>query len=288
MKTLLYRYFLMCGLLVHAGLLIGLAALPVLNDSAVSWSIARALYERAHTRYPEVTQGLAQVLREVGLIDRYRPPGPIDLPSFPGPEDWPRQGVITGGFLEQDYGPAGEPLQSRPRESTATLLPATVQAGDEAAILSALRGAKAGDVIEILPGTYRLSGRGIALGSGGTPKRPIYLRARQIGDVTLELETLEGFLVDQSYWVFENLTIRGVCQNDDRCEHAFHVVGAAVGTTIRNNRLLDFNAALKVNGIEVAERSLYPDLGLVQNNTLINSRPRETSNPSHYTHLHKS
>ena len=278
-KVFLYRYFLICGLVAHVALLIGVAALPVLEGSAASWSIVRSLYEHAHARYPAVAVGLTQSLHDVGLIGRYRSPGSIELPSFPGPDAWPRQGVTSNGFLEQGYGAAGEPVQSLPREMPAELPSATTRVTTVDALTSALRSAKAGDVIEILPGTYRVSGRGIALGAGGTPDRPIHLRARRIGDVTLEFETLEGFLVDQPYWVFENLTIQGVCQNDDHCEHAFHVVGGAVGTTIRNNRLLDFNAALKVNGLEVASRSLYPDLGLVQNNTIVNSHARQTANP---------
>ncbi|MCK7578179.1 MAG: hypothetical protein MZV65_22195 [Chromatiales bacterium] len=95
----------------------------------------------------------------------------------------------------------------------------------------------------------------------------------------LELDTLEGFFVDHSYWVFENLKIRGICSNDSQCKHAFHVVGNAVGTVLRNNELVDFNAALKVNGQFSDHGDRFPDHGLVHNNFVYNTRVRQTDNP---------
>ncbi len=94
------------------------------------------------------------------------------------------------------------------------------------------------------------------------------------------MDTLEGFFVNKPYWVFENLSIRGVCTSDSRCEHAFHVVGNGVGTVLRNNELIDFNAALKVNGLRAKKPEQHPDFGLVQNNTIYNTRPRNTGNPT--------
>ena len=109
---------------------------------------------------------------------------------------------------------------------------------------------------------------------------PIIVRARQFGEVTVELDTLEGFFVDKSHWVFENLKIRGICKDDSRCEHAFHVFGTAYGVTIRNNEITEFNAAVKVNGLRRKGKEEFPDFGLVQNNTIYNTRPRDTDNPT--------
>ncbi|MGE5387003.1 MAG: hypothetical protein ACM3SV_14060 [Betaproteobacteria bacterium] len=140
-------------------------------------------------------------------------------------------------------------------------------------LIQALQNARAGQVIKIAPGTYRVTQR-LDMAAGGTPTSPILVTATP-GTVVLEMDTVEGFRVTQPYWVFENLTIRGVCAIDNNCEHAFHVVRDARGTVIRNNRLENFNAQIKVNG----EVGLWPDYGLVQYNTITNTRPRTTDNP---------
>lgn len=141
------------------------------------------------------------------------------------------------------------------------------------ALIQALQNARAGQVIRIAPGTYRITQR-LDMVAGGTPSSPILLTATP-GTVVLEMDTIEGFRVTQPYWIFENLIVRGVCTSDTNCEHAFHVVRNARGVVIRNNLLEDFNAQIKVNG----EVGLWPDFGLVQFNTLANTRPRVTGNP---------
>ena len=71
------------------------------------------------------------------------------------------------------------------------------------------------------------------------------------------------------------MNIKGICQSDSECEHAFHVVGKGNNTVIRNNFIEDFDAPLKVNG----ENENWPDHGLLQFNTIKNSKPRITNNP---------
>jgi len=138
----------------------------------------------------------------------------------------------------------------------------------------ALETAQPGQVIELAAGTYAINFAMTTAGVG-TAREPITLRAKKPGDVVLQLATVEGFHVVQPYWVFENLTIRGVCPSDTDCEHAFHVTGAARGVVIRNNHIENFNAHIKVNG----EGGLWPDDGLLQFNTLTNPAPRKTKNP---------
>jgi hypothetical protein len=53
------------------------------------------------------------------------------------------------------------------------------------------------------------------------------------------------------------------------------VVGAAQRTIIRNNLISDFNAHIKING----QDELYPDGGIIEENTLVDTRPRQTSTP---------
>jgi hypothetical protein len=143
------------------------------------------------------------------------------------------------------------------------------------ALMAAIGSARPGDLIEIAPGRYGVTGGSIATGGAGTESAPITVRASRLGQVLLEFNLLEGFVVRHPYWTFENLEIAGVCSNDSNCEHAFHVVGQARAVVIRNNRVRDFNAHIKVNGLNGA----YPDAGVIHSNTLYNTRPRGTSNP---------
>ncbi len=164
--------------------------------------------------------------------------------------------------------PAAQALRSR-----STLLATRVLRSSEE-IVAAAAAAQAGDVLEIAPGRYRITQK-IKTGRAGEPGRPITLRAAQAGSVILEVLAVEGLSITMPYWVVENLDWRGLCARDDDCEHALHVVGAARGTVVVNNHMRDFNAHIKVN----AENGRFPDEGLVQFNTLDNTRARQTTNP---------
>jgi hypothetical protein len=133
--------------------------------------------------------------------------------------------------------------------------------------------AQPGEVIEMAPGTYALSGRQVDIRRPGSRQAPITLRGH--GTVILEVTTVEGFAVAAPYWRFENLEMHGACAEDGDCEHAFHIVGPAKGVTIRNSHLIDFNAAIKVNGADGA----FPDFGLIENTVVANTRARRTGNP---------
>jgi len=142
-------------------------------------------------------------------------------------------------------------------------------------LLSAVQAAVPGTVIEVAPGRYDFTGGKIEIDSPGLPHNRIVLRAPALGSVRLRFALLEGFHVLAPYWTFENLLVEGVCTDDSDCEHAFHVVGDAVGVVIQNNWIVDFNAAVKVNG----KGGRYPDSGLIRHNAFINSRPRVTDRP---------
>ena len=141
-------------------------------------------------------------------------------------------------------------------------------------IINAIKQAKAGQTITLAPGTYRIN-TNLKTAAAGSEFQRITVRAAQPGQVHIEFNAQEGFKVSNPYWVFENLNIRGVCAQHDYCDHAFHVVGKASHTVIRNNHIEDYNAHLKVNGAD----SDWPDNGLVQYNTLTNTKPRATNLP---------
>jgi hypothetical protein len=136
--------------------------------------------------------------------------------------------------------------------------------------------AQAGQVITMMPGHYQINGDGsLEMHAAGKENAPITIRAERPGTVFVELNAGEGFKVSAPWWIVENLNIRGICQQQEFCEHAFHVVGKAAHFVARNNTVTDFNAHFKING----EDGFFPDFGLIEGNTLTNSGPRQTDSP---------
>lgn len=215
-----------------------------------------------HPRLEAMTLPTLSALR--ARLEREPPPVLQDL----------GKGQRSAGVGSATFGSDG-----RPRAVSAVPEPRRVpvaahQLSSAVQIAEALEQAQPGDVLEIQPGTYSIS-RTMTTRRAGTPAQPITLRARRPGEVTLLVDGTQAVVVSQPYWVFENLDWRGVCKHDDDCEHAYHVVGRAHSTVIVNNRIADFNAQIKVNG----EQGRWPDHGLLQFTTLINTRPRNTTNP---------
>jgi hypothetical protein len=138
----------------------------------------------------------------------------------------------------------------------------------------ALANAKPGQIIVIEPGEYDLSSYRVNLRGAGTAVNPIIVTAAELGTVKVFLRG-EGFLVQNPYWQFSNLHLIGRCKRHTSCNHAFHIVGKAHHTVIRNNIMQDFNSMIKVNGV----RENFPDYGQVLQNTFFNSTARNTTGP---------
>lgn len=242
--------------------LLGIVAVALVAQYVTQVPARRAIVEMIRQRHinpPPMGQ------TALGFIGRPTPQsfGPVGPTADPG---------------RACYDEKGRPLVREDAADPAALCGVTyrrVPVADAPSLASALVGARMGDVIELAAGDYDLAGNGVKIGGAGTPQAPIVVRAAKLGDVRLRLSTIEGFAVNQPYWVFENLIITGTCANDNDCEHAFHVTGPAVGTIIRNNRLRNFNAAIKIN----RDASGVPDDMLVERNLIFNATPRETKNP---------
>ena len=142
---------------------------------------------------------------------------------------------------------------------------------------NAVRNAAAGAVIELAPGSYELGRKKLNTAAAGRPERPIVVRAANPGTALLASSSAEPFLIDEPYWVIENLDFAGTCRKDSACEHALHIVGGARATVVRNSTFRDFNAAIKANRLSSPPRS--PDDLLIEANLFTNSRARETDNP---------
>ena len=211
----------------------------------------------------------AVTLPVLGLIQRQveRPVPAGDLPTL-------GKGQQASVLWSVSYDRSGVPLPAQPlRQRWVPPVP-ELRVHTTAEFAAAMATVLPGQTIEVAAGDYLID-QALQTGHAGTPQAPIVVRAAQPGTVSLRVATVQAFVVNQPYWVFENLTLRGVCAQDSGCEHAFHVVGRARATVLRNNRVEDFNAHIKVNG----DGGHWPDDGMVQFNTLTDNRPRRTDHP---------
>src|SRR5690606_25655242 len=201
------------------------------------------------------------------------------LQGHPRLERWllpPLRAVQARVEIEPPAGPWPE-LGKGQRPEAPALVPGLLQArpvDTPQAIREALLQAMPGTQIVVAPGLYAFE-QALTLGHDGRDGAPIALRAERPGSVRFEFAQVDGIRVDRPHWVFENLDIRGVCARDDDCEHAFHVVGRGRHALLRNNRISDFNAHIKVNGRD----GEWPDAGIAAWNTLSNRAARDTARP---------
>lgn len=152
---------------------------------------------------------------------------------------------------------------------------------NSAELVAAVSAAQPGDEIVLASGTYAIAqDQSLNASAQGSEADPIIVRAAEPLGAVLELATLEGFKVTGSHWRFEDLDIRGVCPDDNNCEHAFHVSGAAHSFVMRHCKIRDFNAQLKVNANLVEGSWTAPDDGLIEGCELFDSEPRQTGNPT--------
>lgn len=167
--------------------------------------------------------------------------------------------------------------------AAAALAPVTAFALDvaisNAADLAKLSAATPGTTYILADGTYQ-SGN-ISCSANGTAAAPIVVRAEHLKGAKIVFSggVVEGFKVSGAHWHFEGLEVSGACPNDSDCEHAFHVTGAAVGFVLRDCKISDFNAELKVNSAQVAGVMTTPHNGLVEANDVGDTHGRKTSNP---------
>ena len=148
-----------------------------------------------------------------------------------------------------------------------------------AELQAAITAAQAGDVIVLADGTYDL-GSSPSCAAEGSGAQPITVRAANKHAAHVRFNTLEGFKVSGRSWTFEGLDIEGVCAVDSNCEHAFHVTGHAENFVLRDSKVRNFNAQLKVNAAQNGS-GVYemPHRGLVERNEIYDTRPRNTGTP---------
>ena len=155
-----------------------------------------------------------------------------------------------------------------------------ITVGNETELVGAIKNAKAGDVITLVNGLYSLSNR-VRLDAKGSAANPIVIRAANSRQAELTFSqnegAVEGFVVNSSHWIVDGLIINSDCTagQHSNCEHAFHVKGGADGLWVRNNQIVDFNAAIKGSGSD----NNYADNVRIEHNDFYNTSVRMTSNP---------
>ena len=153
----------------------------------------------------------------------------------------------------------------------------TINVSSPQDLVAAIGAAQPGDEIVLADGTYALTG--VSCSNPGTSAQPITVRAATPLGAKIQFDALEGFHVTAANWHFDGLDVTGVCADDSACEHAFHVTGAADGFVLRNSKLTDFNAQLKVNAVRINGSYVMPNQGIVEYNEVGDTRGRNTSNP---------
>lgn len=158
----------------------------------------------------------------------------------------------------------------RPPIAFASPLPRIVS--DVESLSHALKHAKPGQIIEVLPGTYRIPKR-ISLRGKGTADAPIILRSAVPAAAILRSSNVTLFKVFGSHWQFRGIDFQGL----GSANHALHIVADAHNVVIEGNRFQNFHAAIKVNGEGSPRR--FPDHGRITRNIFINDAPRKTNWP---------
>lgn len=258
------------GLLVAATLVVAVTAYLVRGErwNAVSERTPMELVRYSERRligHPKLQRLFEPLLDAVRRRHEREPPK--NLPSL-------GKGQQTFALTHAGYDSAGRPIAASGEAASAPAAAATRNLSDVKALVAAMTDAAPGQLLELAPGRYAL-GEPLTTGRAGLAAQPIVLRAAKPGSVEIVVSAVQGIVVSQPFWVFENLDWQGACPQHDDCEHAFHIVGRARGTVILNNRMRDFNAHIKING----ERGEWPDDGLLQFNSLSNGAARLTELP---------
>lgn len=115
-----------------------------------------------------------------------------------------------------------------------------------AGLVDAFDRAQAGDVVRLVPGTYRFS-RSIWTSHAGTPAAPIRVTGGTLPDVRLDFESVEGLVFNHAYWILENVWVNGVCNDPGACEAAVGVKPPADGFVMRGCRISNWSQHVKAS-----------------------------------------
>jgi len=196
---------------------------------------------------------------------------------FPPIKQWRGQGASPlYSKITTHYDLLDKPLPI-PSNTEETKLTRLIQVNNTKQLLQALHAAEPGDGIELQIGVYSIP-HNVHINKNATTYRPIILYAKELGNVLIEFNAMEGFVINASNWTLQNLMIKGDCKDHNSCDHGIHIIGKGDGTIIRNNIIYDVNSGIKGNGSPQKDSpTIYPDNVLIEKNTFTNTAPRNTA-----------
>lgn len=222
------------------------------------------LIEEIRRRDPPGAE-LAVTLLHATLLDPGRVQDPVDRypPDLEAPLPiWRGSGASA---LQRDiaprYGGDGAPIALADVNRWLLAAPpqprARLRVTSAAALLRAAGNARAGTVISLAPGRYRID-TPIALRGDGRADAPIVLRAPRLGRAILEFGTAGALRVEGDYWFLGNLVLRGACAG--ACAPPLRVAAGARAVTLRN---------LFASGVRAVATGSTVDRGLAEGITVL-------------------
>jgi len=276
----LINYLYTTGIFLHIAILGALITAPLIIHEPLAFFIERTANYLNHSGGSAKQRHLGRLLLQYLPINDWQSPQISQLPLLTSLENWKGQGASKKiSYSVQQY------LGRKPLKPVYGVYKGDVKKTkmvyNSKEFITALNHAKPGDTIQLMPGSYPIKQRYINIKQAGLSTDPIIVRSAQLGTVKIELTSSEGFHILAPYWVFENLEIQGHCTKKMHgyCDHAFHVTGNGHSFVLKNNKIHDFNSAVKVNGSSVNGKSVYPDYGLIEKNSFYNTTPRYTNSP---------
>ena len=259
LKKFLISYLFSTGVLGHMIIISGILLIPLYFQEPVNFFFERITNTLAHFSHGKKQQ-VGHLLLKTKLINDWKTPAIEPFVILQPISQWTGQGAS-------------------PNQNSLLTHKNAIYVHSSKELLSAIKKPQPGATIIIMPGTYSFNGRSLSINQPGKATAPITVKSSLLGSVKLKFNLLEGFHVKAPHWIFENLDIQGTCSHDSYCEHAFHVVGKAKYFVLKNNIIHDFNAAIKVNGVNISGQAQFPDNGVIEKNTFYNKHHRQTANP---------
>jgi hypothetical protein len=274
----LTSYLFFSGICLHLLLIVALLTPSLVLHEPLNFFLERTANHLNYHGGSSNQRYLGKLLLKYLPINDWKMPQISQLPLLSTLDNWQGQGASKQiNYMAQQYQgekplPPTQGFFDSPPNRT-KLVHTTKE------LLDAIKYVEPGDTIQLIAGRYTINQQYISINRDGLATAPITIRSSQLGNVKIDLNALEGFNINAPYWVFENLEIQGTCLRHSSCEHAFHIVGNGHSFVLRNNKIYDFNAPIKVNGIKVKAKMIFPNHGLIEKNSIYNTTPRKTNNP---------
>lgn len=147
-----------------------------------------------------------------------------------------------------------------------------------------IKKARSGDVIVLADGEYRLENKALRLGTVNyfdNSSLPVVITSQNFKKAHILVDTSVGIEIVDRNWIVSNLVFKGICDRDFNCEHAIHIAGDADNIQVLGNDFVNFNSAIKSNGLMTKGGSnrAFPDNVIISGNRFYNEWTRDARRP---------